>query len=156
MRDYSYAQLLYTSLPRLLHWEDRSSMAHSIESRVPFLDFRLVEFVLGLPDEFKLAGGVTKRVMREGMRDVLPERVRLRVDKMGFATPEEVWVRERAPERFRAAIVRAIEQSQGILLPGAIDELEDTIAGHRAFDFRLWRMIAFGAWMERFSVEVQG
>src|SRR6185436_15082336 len=54
VRDMSLAQLKATSLPMLLHWEDRDSMAHSIEARVPFLDYRLVEFVLGLPDEYKI------------------------------------------------------------------------------------------------------
>lgn len=154
LQEFSASQLTLTSLPMLLHWEDRDSMAHSIESRVPFLDYRLVEFVLGLPDDFKLSRGVTKRVMREGLRGVLPEKVRLRMDKLGFATPEEVWLRERQPDAFRQALAKAIEQSQGVLRPGALEVLEQTIAGTRPFSFHVWRMISFGAWMERFRVEL--
>jgi asparagine synthase (glutamine-hydrolysing) len=97
----SLAQFAATSLPMLLHWEDRDSMAHSIEARVPFLDYRLVEFVTGLPDEFKIDGGVTKRVMREGMLGALPERVRTRIDKLGFVTPEEVWMKQDGSDLFR-------------------------------------------------------
>ncbi|MGH8769817.1 MAG: asparagine synthetase B family protein, partial [Burkholderiales bacterium] len=152
LRDLSIAQLTHTSLPMLLHWEDRDSMAHSIESRVPFLDYRLVEFALGLPDDFKLCEGVTKRVLREAMTGILPEKIRLRVDKLGFATPEEVWMRERQPDLFRQAMNRAIEQSRSILLPGAMNVLEETIAGRRPFSFLCWRMISFGAWMERFGI----
>ena len=88
LHSLSYEQLTVTSIPLLLHWEDRDSMAHSIESRVPFLDYRLVEFMLGLPDEFKLSDGITKRVLREGMSGVLPDRIRDRMDKLGFVTPE--------------------------------------------------------------------
>ncbi len=156
LRDYSAAQLLHTSLPMLLHWEDRDSMAHSVESRVPFLDYRLVEFVLGLPDEFKLARGVTKVVMREAMTGLVPERIRSRHDKIGFATPEEVWMRERGQQMFRQAITTAVEQSRGVLRPGAVDAVEDTIAGRRPFGFHTWRMISFGVWMDRFAVAPPG
>jgi asparagine synthase (glutamine-hydrolysing) len=105
-----------------------------------------------LPDDFKLARGVTKRVMREGLKGILPDKIRLRIDKLGFATPEEVWIREREPETFRSALHKAIEQSQGILLPSAFDVVEQTISGKRPFSFHVWRMISFGAWMERFGI----
>lgn len=149
----SYAQLTATNLPMLLHWEDRNSMAHSVESRVPFLDYRLVEFVLGLPDEFKLSKGITKRVLRSGMKDILPERIRLRMDKMGFVTPEEVWVREH-PEQFRTALKSALDVSQGILNLSAMHKLERIIAGEEPFSFLAWRLISFGRWIKIFKVEV--
>ena len=150
----SRVQLTATNLQMLLHWEDRDSMAHSVESRVPFLDYRLVEFVLGLPTHFKIGGGVTKRVLREGMRGVIPDRVRARVDKMGFVTPEEAWVREQAPDRFRHAVAAAVEASDGVLTPAALPRLEAVIAGRQAFDPFAWRLISFGAWMRRFGVRV--
>ena len=67
-RALSREQLTRSNLPMLLRFEDRNSMAHSIESRVPFLDHHVVEFALGLPDHYKLGGGVTKRVLRQAMR----------------------------------------------------------------------------------------
>jgi len=148
----SRSQLTATSLPMLLHWEDRDSMAHSIEARVPFLDYRLVEFVLGLPDDYKIAGGETKRAMREGMRGVLPERVRTRVDKMGFVTPEEVWLREDSPDLFRKALREAVDVSAGIIKDETLALLEQTIAGKQPFSFLIWRLISFGAWMRVFSL----
>jgi asparagine synthase (glutamine-hydrolysing) len=63
----SYRELIFTSLPMLLHWEDRDSMAHSVESRVPFLDYRVVEFIFSLPDEFKIRRETTKIILRESL-----------------------------------------------------------------------------------------
>jgi asparagine synthase (glutamine-hydrolysing) len=128
-------------------------MAHSVESRVPFLDFRLVEFVLGLPDDFKLSGGVTKRVLRAGMSNILPDRIRDRVDKLGFVTPEEVWLRECVSDQFRRKMKHAVEVSGGILGGECADLLEDMISGKKRFSFLAWRLISFGEWMEMFSVQ---
>lgn len=153
--ELSLRQLSRTNLQMLLHWEDRNSMAHSIEARVPFLDHRLVEYAVGLPDKCKLHRGVTKRVLREGLRDVLPQRIYSRMSKLGFATPEEVWVSEDAPERFRQAVRVAVEISQGVLKPEAIGIADDIICGRRKFDFILWRMISFATWMRVFDVKVE-
>jgi asparagine synthase (glutamine-hydrolysing) len=84
--------LLRTAIPVLLRSEDRSSMAHSVEARVPFLDHRLVELAASLPSELKLAKGTTKIILREAMADLLPQEVRARRDKIGFATPEASWL----------------------------------------------------------------
>jgi asparagine synthase (glutamine-hydrolysing) len=150
----AHSLMTATGLPMLLHWEDRDSMAHSVESRLPFLDFRLVEFVMGLPAEFKLVNGTTKQVLRAAMRGTLPEKVRNRMDKMGFVTPEEIWVREGAPDLFRRELERAIEASRGILTAKALDRLEAVIAGREPFGFLVWRMISFGRWMERFGMRL--
>jgi asparagine synthase (glutamine-hydrolysing) len=152
--ELSYRHLTRGNLQMLLHWEDRDSMAHSIEARVPFLDHRLVEFVLGLPDACKLHRGVTKRVLREGLRGVLPEAIRTRMSKLGFVTPEEHWVREVAPEDFRQAVRDAVAISQGVLRPEALRVVDDVIAGKRRFDFTVWRMISFAAWVKRFQVQL--
>ena len=150
----SRSQFAATSLPMLLHWEDRDSMAHSVEARVPFLDYRLVEFVLGLPDEHKISGGQTKRVLRAGMNGILPERVRNRVDKLGFVTPEEVWVREQNPDLFRRALRETVDAAAGVVKPGSLALLDDTISGKRPFDFLIWRLVSFGRWVRRFNVAI--
>jgi asparagine synthase (glutamine-hydrolysing) len=154
VNEMSYSLLTTTSVPMLLHWEDRNSMAHSIESRLPFLDFRLVEFLMGLPFEMKLSNATTKRVLREAMAGILPESIRMRMDKMGFVTPEEVWVRNEAPDLFRAELRKSIDAAQGILNAKALDYLERVISGKDKFSFLLWRMISFGRWMDRFQVNV--
>ena len=148
----SRAQLTATSLPMLLHWEDRDSMAHSIEARVPFLDYRLVEFVVGLPEDYKISEGVTKRVLRQGMQGVLPEKIRTRMDKLGFVTPEEVWLREEGTAHFREALRDSVDASGGILKRDVQSLLEEMIEGKRAFGALIWRLISFGAWMRVFSV----
>lgn len=150
----SIAQLTASNLQMLLHWEDRDSMGHSIESRVPFLDYRLVEFVLGLPDEYKLSGGVTKRVLRQGMSGILPDAIRDRMDKLGFVTPEETWLRETAPDLFREKINEAIAASGGILRKTEVNKmLEAMISGQVPFSFLPWRLISFGEWIKQFSVK---
>lgn len=153
VRDLSQSLMMRRHLPMLLHWEDRNSMACSVESRIPFLDYRLVEFCLSLPDEYKLYRGWTKRVMRTSMKGVLPEPIRIRTDKIGFATPEEIWIKDRAPEKFRSALVRAVEQSAGILNSQAVSCLDEMVAGKRPFSSLPWRMISLGAWMSRFDVK---
>lgn len=81
------------SLPSLLRYEDKNSMAFSIESRTPFLDFRLVEFLARLPLGFKIRNGWTKYILREAMKGIIPEKIRRRRGKLGFDTPQDRWLR---------------------------------------------------------------
>jgi len=81
-----------TPLPRILRVEDRNAMAHSIESRLPFLDYRLVELAFALPGDWRMRGPWNKYVLREAMRGRIPESVRGRVDKMGFPVPAGNWI----------------------------------------------------------------
>jgi asparagine synthase (glutamine-hydrolysing) len=94
MDQFLYHLLFTTSLPSLLHYEDRNSMAFSVESRVPFLDHRLVEFAFTLNDEDKIRRTETKYILREALSKVLPEAIYSRKDKKGFVTPgENKWLR---------------------------------------------------------------
>jgi asparagine synthase (glutamine-hydrolysing) len=82
-----------TSLPHLLRYEDRNSMAFGVEARVPFLDYRLVEYALGEAFRWCIHDGWTKWPLRHGMRGRLPQAVLWRRDKVGFETPEREWLR---------------------------------------------------------------
>ena len=94
LNEFHFALMNYSSLPTLLHYEDRNSMAHSIESRVPFLDHRLVELLFSFPDQLKMNKGWTKYALRKAMDGVLPKEIQWRKDKKGFVTPGEVlWLR---------------------------------------------------------------
>jgi asparagine synthase (glutamine-hydrolysing) len=93
------------SLPSLLRYEDRNSMAHSIESRPPFLDQELVELVLALPSDAIVRDGWSRWILRESLADVLPELVRTRRKKIGFTTPEMRWLRS------QRAVVQGILRS---------------------------------------------
>jgi asparagine synthase (glutamine-hydrolysing) len=154
VRSLSVAQLTSLNLPMLLRFEDRDSMAHGIEARLPFLDYKLVEFCLGLPEDFKLASGWTKRVLREGMRDRLPERIRERRDKLGFATAEEIWMRGPQRQVFERLVDDTIGAADGILTPDARKKTARILAGQEKFSFLPWRIISFGTWLRRFNVQV--
>ncbi len=137
-------------LPSLLRYEDRDSMAFSIETRLPFLDYRLVEAAFALPDGERLDGDDTKAILRRALADRVPAAVLARRDKKGFETPSDVWLRGR----------HAGEARRRLLGPGPLDEwldrrvlaveLEDYLAGRRATGLQVWRWLSLEAWARRF------
>jgi len=136
----------------LLHWEDRNSMAHGVEARVPFLDHPLVEFAIAIGGEHKLVDGWTKWVLRSAMKNRLPEEVRLRKDKLGFATPEAAWLR--GP--LRKSILDAIDATRNrfpeqFSQSGLDAIVDDMLERRRTLDFTPWRVACFGIWAERFG-----
>lgn len=105
MRDIADMQRLEISsvqLPHLLRYEDRNSMRHSIETRLPFLDYRLVEYCLGLPIDTKLHEGWSKHVLLTAMSDTLPADIAWRRDKLGFEAPMRTWMAAAEPRMFQA------------------------------------------------------
>jgi asparagine synthase (glutamine-hydrolysing) len=86
-----YNDFHYRSLPINLRDFDRASMQHGIEIRMPFMDYRLVSYVFSLPQESKLGGGFTKRILRDAMKNTLPESIRTRTLKIGIGAPMEEW-----------------------------------------------------------------
>ncbi len=85
-------EILSIPRPQLLRYEDRNSMRHSVEARLPFLDYKLVETALSLNNSFKIKNGWTKYVLRMAMSEVLPEKVIWRKNKIGFNAPEDTWI----------------------------------------------------------------
>ena len=94
INSFSNHQIYYMNglLSSLLRIVDRNSMAHSVESRVPFLDYRLVEFCISLPTKMKIRGGLTKWIYRSAMNGILPQKINERVNKLGFATAQDSWL----------------------------------------------------------------
>ena len=141
---------LHRLLPSLLRYEDRNSMAFSIETRLPFLDYRLVEFVFSLPDDQRLQGPVTKAILRRALADRIPRAVLDRRDKMGFETPTDVWLRRR----------EAGELERRLLAAGALDawidplalrvELAAYVEGRRPIGLQIWRWLSLDAWARRY------
>ena len=86
-----HLELLHETVPASLRAEDRNTMAFSVESRIPFLDYRLIEFAFSLPNKFKVRNGLGKWLLRESMKGILPEKVRTRKDKAGFVAPAADW-----------------------------------------------------------------
>lgn len=151
--DYCLALTRATNLPMLLRYEDRNSMAHSIEARVPFLDHRLVEFALRLGDRWKIVGGDTKSVLRRAMDGILPDLVRDRRDKLGFATPEEAWFRGPLRNEVEASVERTLRLFPDLLAREATRAFaRQMLDGERPFDFSLWRIAVLGIWGKAYGM----
>jgi len=140
------------SLPQLLREEDKNSMSFSIEARLPFLDYRLVEFLFSLPSEFKLHNGMSKHILRESMRDVLPEKVYKRTLKLGFPTPLDEWIRD---ERFGRLMEETIFSSESKKRGYYdLDVLRQVFQGHceRRLDATqiLWKIFNLEMWFKVF------
>lgn len=149
--DRLYHSLTRGILPALLHYEDRNSMAHSIEARVPFLDYRLVEFVFTLPMSKIIRDGTTKMILRESMRGVLPESIRNRRDKMGFGTPAETWFRTVLREPFRDILSSKSFEDRGYCDVRKIKESFDTFCGGKnLMSSTVWRWINLELWFRMF------
>jgi len=145
-------QLLTSNgLRALLHCEDRNSMAFGIETRLPFLDYRLVEFLYGLGPELKIQRGWTKAVLRQAMDGVLPEEVRRRSDKMGFVTPGDVWFRTSLREMARDILSDSRTRARGYLnVEEAVREFDAHVAGRKNLSFTIWRWLNLELWCRRF------
>jgi asparagine synthase (glutamine-hydrolysing) len=142
-----------TNLPMLLHWEDRSSMAHSIEARVPFLDHRLVEFSLSLHGDALFDKALTKRLLRDALKDMLPARVHARRDKLGFATPEGEWVRGALRPQVEAGVEEAIGRFPDVFDAAATRRLAAAkFSATGPLDFTLWRIANTGLWARAYAV----
>jgi asparagine synthase (glutamine-hydrolysing) len=135
----------------LLHYEDRNSMAFGVETRLPFLDYRLVEFLYGLEAGLKIRRGWTKAVLRDAMEGILPEEVRWRVDKMGFGTPEDQWFRTSLRDMTREVLADSRTRARGYLdVDAALQEFDAHVAGQKNLAFTLWRWLNLELWCRRF------
>ncbi len=146
-------KLLYadtkTYLHELLMKQDQMSMAASIESRVPFLDHKLVEFTARLPREMKLRGGTTKWILREAMKGILPDEI-LDRPKMGFPVPVGRWFRGEFKHIVDEFVLGKRALDRGIF---DADYLRSLVAKHNAgenHDERLWSLVNFEIWQRRF------
>jgi asparagine synthase (glutamine-hydrolysing) len=139
-------------LEHLLKWEDRNSMWHSLEARVPFLDYRLVEKVLSLPDEWIIKEGMTKHILREAMKGTLPEEIRLRRDKMGFDTPEDEWFRTPAFQEYMKNLIHSRSfGSRRIIDPQRVEHIYARHLNQRGnFSKEIWKWIHLENWYREF------
>ena len=150
----AHRQLLHIPLPKYLRYEDRMSMANSVEARVPFLDHRLVEFTTQLPADYLDGVGETKKILLYGLKNILPAVVLNRKDKIGFVTSEEEWVRRQFTPQFRQLLQDSVDISKGIIKPEALAYFDEIVKGTMPFNYNYWRLIAFGEWMKKFNVQV--
>lgn len=131
------------SLPALLHVEDRTSMAASIESRVPLLDHRIVEFMARIPPNIKFAGGRMKHLFKEALRNTVPAPIFERKDKMGFPTPLTQWTKGVAKEFVRDTLLSDRVRQRGIYNFSAIERALDS---EREFGRIVWGLLCLELW----------
>jgi asparagine synthase (glutamine-hydrolysing) len=147
-------QLHQEPLPKYLRWEDRNSMAHSVEARVPFLDRRLVEFTRSLPADFLVDSTLPKKIITESLVGVLPTEIRNRPDKVGFISSEERWFLKDFHDDFVAMLLSSLDAAQGIIVKDqALDYFANMRSGKVPFSYGYWRIILFCMWMRVFKVE---
>lgn len=137
-----------TLLPALLQVEDRTSMAVSLESRVPLLDHRIAELVASMPPMIKYKGGRSKHIFRQVVQHLVPEKVFQRKDKMGFPVPLNDWYREEPVRSFvRETLLGTRAQSRGFL---QTEQVEPLLGSERAYGRRIWGLLSLEIWMETF------
>ena len=150
LRSLALQEMMFSSLPLQLHSEDRNSMMFGIESRLPYLDHRLVEFVIGLPCGYKIKNGISKYILREAV-DELPQAIKRRTDKMGFVAPDEPWVRENHV-RFRQELAEAIKNLD-IFSPALLKQFDRFIDGKRNYEPVYLRAVTLHRFIKVFQIQ---
>ncbi len=129
-----YTHLTYGNLESLLRYEDRNSMAHSIETRLPFLDFRIVNFVMSLSSSLKIRDGYTKHILRNCMINKLPDKIRMRQNKMGFTAPMNSFIK------------RLLRDDRELR-----NEIKTLNNSTLLSSQRLWRLVCYVLWKRTFK-----
>ncbi len=136
----SLARHFQYKLEHLLRFEDRNSMAFSLEARVPYLDHRLVEFLLSLPDQYKIKAGHTKHLQKQALAQYTIPEIANRIDKIGFAVPQEKWMQSQIWQNLTQQSYQVVQE----LLPGILKA---------PFDFNKssmlnWKLCQLATWLQ--------
>ena len=156
LKECLFDNLIESSLPHLLRYEDRNSMAYSIESRVPFITPDLVDFMFSLPEEYAVSQeGTTKALFREAMRGIVPNQILDRKDKIGFATPEKDWLLNQ-----KGWVSEVLASETASLIPAfnvveVLKRWEGILQGGTWSDSQVWRWINIILWVKKFNVRVE-
>lgn len=144
-----YLELFYETVPPSLRAEDRNMMAFSIENRLPFLDYRLAEFSFRLDNKYKIRNGLGKWLLREAMKGVMPDKVRLRTDKTGFNAPFDEWIRNENRKQLEDIIYSKNFMNTEIYSIDKVKELFDEhLIGRNHYMF-FWQYINLNLWYEQ-------
>lgn len=151
-----HAETFQTSLPVLLRYGDRNSMAHSREVRLPFCDHRLAELVFSLPAPHLMGGAETKRLLRQSLSETVPETIRLRWNKQGFLPPQADWFRDDLLAATEDIIAGGAFQSAGIWRPNWWRHVVRRFRGGEShLATMLWRPFYADAWQRNFVDRVR-
>jgi len=143
--DLQIHEIQEIQLAHLLKYADRNSMAFSIETRLPFLDYRLVEFALSVPSEYKICDGWTKNLIREGMKGIIPEDIRKRKNKLGFEVPQAKLMRAVLPQ-----LLAKIEKGTVLEKYFNMSWLLNTLKGNDINNLVVWKALCLDMWFREF------
>jgi len=153
LRRALYRSLMRDALPMLLRWQDRNSMAHSVESRVPFLTPKLAEYIFTMPEEYLIShDGTRKSMLRSAMHDIVPESVLMRLDKVAFGSPMMDWLTCLIPwvnEVLNVDFLKTIPVFDISILRA---EWKDVVEGHKPLGGHIWRWISLIKWVKCFDI----
>lgn len=143
-----YEELYYSTLPRILHDVDRNSMAHSLEVRLPFLDYRIVEFSYTLDSKFKIRNSWTKYIMRKSLKCYLPKKIYSRKQKMGFPAPFGRWLRDKKYKEKWKEYIDAFKD-RGIVEKSYLEKYyREHMNGEKDRSVLLFHVIALEIWLQ--------
>jgi len=153
---FLYNQLMATSIQTLLHYEDRNSMAHSIESRVPFLDYRLVELMFSLPSSYKLYKNFGKYIHREALKPIVAAEILGRKDKIGFLAPgEHFWMRNEMQPLIKEILSSSSFKTRKIFNHQLIiKEYSRYLRGYNTHSRWLWMVLMLELWFRKYNIEI--
>ena len=140
--------MLYNSLPMLLRYADRNSMAFSREARLPFLDYDLVDFCTSLPDRYYIRNGWQKWILRESSRNIIPDKICWRADKVGYAAPLDHWLRNELKEwAFERIIDSSLIDISGYDKKLILNLWDAHQSGTSNNSWMLWKWISLSEWL---------
>ncbi|MBI9031457.1 asparagine synthase (glutamine-hydrolyzing) [bacterium] len=148
LSNFQFNLLRKIFLPSLLHFEDRNSMAFSIESRVPFLDVNLVEFAFSLPSHYKIKGAQGKYIHRQSLKNSVPEAIYNRKDKVNFSAPGEInWLRKAMKESLKTTINSPFFTKSKLFDTIKLGEIiHNYLLGDNKHATLVWKLYALGVW----------
>ena len=136
-----------TLLPALLQVEDRMSMAHGLESRVPFLDYRLVELAATIPSNIKFKDGTMKQLLKQVTKEYLTEEIFNRKDKMGFPTPLNEWISGEARDFVRSIFSSVTAKNRDLIDNTKVLEKLDS---ETKYGRKIWGLLCLELWQQEF------
>lgn len=139
-----------TLLPALLHVEDRMSMAHGVEARVPFLDHPLVEFAATIPADIKFKNGELKRLLKTVFSAQLPSAIRSRKDKMGFPVPLNLWLKRGGKARDLIGDILGSERARTRSYLGEHMSIDAVLDSQSVYGRNLWALLSLELWQQQF------
>ena len=136
-----------TLLPALLHVEDRTSMTFSLESRVPLLDYRIMELISSVPPNIKWKGGQTKHLFKRAIANIIPEKIMERKDKKGFPVPLANWMAGELKDFICDILLSQRARQRGVYRN---DNIEVVVMSEGKYDRQTWGLLCMELWFQQF------